>query len=548
MKARIAIFGLLAASLVTLLLAVPAAAGPRFLDLPAGYPSSDAIYSLSSRGVISGYDNGDFGAGDPVTRAQFAKMIVLTLGWSATEQDSCSFSDLSPEPSSLYPYHFVAVAAKNGVIAGYPDGTFRPTTQITRMQVITMVVRAAASRLSEPPAAWRGVLDYSNPWHGTNVRLAEADGLLANIPDLVTWDTGKSATRGEVAQLLANLLVKEGARPGLSVFTYGAQGDGVTDDAAAFQEVINRAAAIGGTVLVSPTPAGYRLDSTVQLESNVTIEGDGTTLTMSAQGSGTFIFSGTAVQDVTIEGLTLRAAADDAKVSGIFMAGVKDCRLTDLRLENLDYGLKLGTGSTSTGLAVTGIVARSCAQPLFAADVTDSSFTGMDLQADATTANHWHTVYLERDLHRLSFKDLTLSGGGGYCLQLYTVNGPSSDLAFEDVVLDATEGRFPLVIWDNYSDVSFKNLTMAMKPTAPGVCVQLRAPHDVSFDGFAASGGYALVGTYDDQPTPAGRITFSNGTYRGPALVSPARNENRIVALDIRSSVTLESAVVPTTP
>jgi hypothetical protein len=103
-----------------------------------------------------------------------------------------------------------------------------------------------------------------------------------------------------------------------------------------------------------------------------------------------------------------------------------------------------------------------------------------------------------------------------------------------------------LVIWGHYSNVSFKNLTIRMKPAAEGVCVRLEAPRDVLFDGFTASGGYALLGTYDNQAEYAKHISFSNGAYHGPALVS--QNETKIDDLDIQPSVRLDSGVVPTTP
>ena len=148
MRATAGLFGLMVALLATLVLAAPAIAGPRFPDVPAGYPYSDAVYDLASRAIISGYDDGRFGPNESVTREQFAKMIVLAMGSSVTEQDLCSFPDVFHDPSSLYPYHFVAAAANRGLTNGYDDGTFRPTNRITRMQVISIVVRASGSGLS----------------------------------------------------------------------------------------------------------------------------------------------------------------------------------------------------------------------------------------------------------------------------------------------------------------------------------------------------------------------------------------------------------------
>ena len=73
-----------------------------------------------------------------------------------------------------------------------------------------MVVRAAGDALAAPPAEWEGELSYDNPWHGANIKIAEYNGLLAGIPDLATWDTTANATRGEAAEILAQLFYRTG--------------------------------------------------------------------------------------------------------------------------------------------------------------------------------------------------------------------------------------------------------------------------------------------------------------------------------------------------
>ncbi len=112
----------------------------------------------------------------------------------------------------------MAVCALNNITKGTSDPTkFAPLNKITRQQVITMVVRAADNlapgTLEAVPADWNdGVLSYSDPTHGPNIKKAEYNGLLAGIraslatPGLTGWNTGANASRGEVAQILWNLL------------------------------------------------------------------------------------------------------------------------------------------------------------------------------------------------------------------------------------------------------------------------------------------------------------------------------------------------------
>ena len=188
-----------------------------FSDVSNTDTYAEAIGDLSSRGIINGFDDGTFRPGELVTRQQFAKMIVLTLGLPATESDICPFSDVDVSgPGGLFPDNYVAVAAAQGITTGYPGGTFRPGDNISRAQVMSMVVRAAplaGVSLSQPTSAYYADSRYSqrlfdDPNHGLNAQIAEVNGLLWGIgQDAVgVWDPWLSATRGEVAQVLANLL------------------------------------------------------------------------------------------------------------------------------------------------------------------------------------------------------------------------------------------------------------------------------------------------------------------------------------------------------
>jgi len=65
---------------------VSAAPAMAFPDVPDNHAYARAIDELSSRGIIGGYTDGNFGLDDPVKRAQFAKMIVAPWGSLPTPQ------------------------------------------------------------------------------------------------------------------------------------------------------------------------------------------------------------------------------------------------------------------------------------------------------------------------------------------------------------------------------------------------------------------------------------------------------------------------------
>jgi Tol biopolymer transport system component len=201
--------------------AVAASTAPRFPDVPTGHPYYTAIESIASQAIIEGFEDGYFRPLALAWRQQFAKMILLTMSvndpgeYTPTLSDMCTFADantITHVDGELYAYHHVAKAALTGLTIGYTDNTFRPFNSITRQQVITMIVRAGIREgaLATPPSGWTGVLSYSDPTHGQNIRIAEYNGLLAGITGpggtLSSWVTTAYANRGEVAQMLYHLL------------------------------------------------------------------------------------------------------------------------------------------------------------------------------------------------------------------------------------------------------------------------------------------------------------------------------------------------------
>jgi hypothetical protein len=195
--------------------AVSPANATRFPDVPKTHPNYAAIEGMATNKIISGYASGYFGPNDLVIRQQFAKMIVLTMGLTPTLSDLFSFTDsasILTVEGQLYAVHYVAKAALTGLIEGFSDGSFRPLSNITRQQLITIVVRAGSQVLQPPPAGYQGVLSYGDLTHGQNIRLAEynhlLDGIVSSNGTLTGWNTAGNATRAECAQILWNLYNK----------------------------------------------------------------------------------------------------------------------------------------------------------------------------------------------------------------------------------------------------------------------------------------------------------------------------------------------------
>lgn len=105
-----------------------------YTDVNAGDWFNNAISTLSNAGIVTGYNDGTFRPNQPITRGEMAKIIA---NFANLSKGGKTFSDLSGHWSKSY----VELAAGNGWIAGYPDGSFRPDQKITRAETVTMINR-----------------------------------------------------------------------------------------------------------------------------------------------------------------------------------------------------------------------------------------------------------------------------------------------------------------------------------------------------------------------------------------------------------------------
>lgn len=189
---------------------------PEFADVSVGAPYYEAVARLREAGIILGYwseDHWDFRPDVAVKRAQFAKMICGVLGVAVSEDLKCAFTDVGPDsPADLYPDDYVAAAARDGIVLGSGNNLFNPWSAISRAQVVTMIVRGATeyrpNALKAPPVGYlSSVPATGEPLHDTNLLIAEWSGVLADLEQLDrTWDPWAAASRGEVAQMLWNVV------------------------------------------------------------------------------------------------------------------------------------------------------------------------------------------------------------------------------------------------------------------------------------------------------------------------------------------------------
>lgn len=105
-----------------------------FSDVPDDAWYATAVKTLASLGMMDGYPDGTFRPDEPITRAEFAT-VGLAFAYDPLDA-SCSYYDVG---ANAWYYTYVAQATTYGWIGGYPDNTFRPGNNITRVEVCVIV-------------------------------------------------------------------------------------------------------------------------------------------------------------------------------------------------------------------------------------------------------------------------------------------------------------------------------------------------------------------------------------------------------------------------
>lgn len=147
---------------------------------------TEAALELGKYGIMQGDPDGNLRLADSISRAEFAKMIMVT-------KESASYTPVDTEFTDVSETHwasgYIAACVESEILNGMGDGTFAPDAPVTHEQAVKMVVCALG---------YGAVAEHLGGYPGGYFSVAKSRGCLAGIPmDAVP------ATRGEIAGLLA---------------------------------------------------------------------------------------------------------------------------------------------------------------------------------------------------------------------------------------------------------------------------------------------------------------------------------------------------------
>lgn len=186
-----------------------------FTDINQAPWAEKAIYALVDSGVINGYPDKTFKPNNPVTRAEFSKMITLASGRFSEKDKATYVSAFWDVAAKDWYYPYVSAALKFGFITGRSETIFDPNSNITRGDLCLIVYRYIKSINPEFKAKTNAdgtAITFSDAaavpsWDVEAVNALYSNGI-APLRDTVNnkFEPTLPATRAECAVIIYNAM------------------------------------------------------------------------------------------------------------------------------------------------------------------------------------------------------------------------------------------------------------------------------------------------------------------------------------------------------
>lgn len=160
--------------------------------------AGEAIKAAISRGIVNGYQDGNFRPNMPATRAEFIVMLARAFELPASNKP-LSFKDTASIP--VWAQSFIAQAVEQGIISGYTDETFRSTGKISRVEMTVMLVRALGLPVDSKSTLTFEDAEQVPAWAVPYISAAYHAGLVKGTGNN-KFNPQAQATRAEVVTLL----------------------------------------------------------------------------------------------------------------------------------------------------------------------------------------------------------------------------------------------------------------------------------------------------------------------------------------------------------
>lgn len=161
-----------------------------YTDVPEDSDVYSAVETLSTLGIINGYEDNTFKPDGNITRAEMCAVLCRARGLGVSRSYYDCFTDV---PRDHWAYWYVGLCKEYDIVDGMGNDIFAPDSNVTLSQAVKMILSAMGY----------GILAEANGgWPAGYVSTAAKYGIL----DGITEKTDSPATRATIAKLLDNAL------------------------------------------------------------------------------------------------------------------------------------------------------------------------------------------------------------------------------------------------------------------------------------------------------------------------------------------------------
>lgn len=184
-----------------------------FSDVGEGSPYFVSISYLEKFGIVNGYDDGTFKPYDDVNRAEALKMLTIASGLFKDSEIKANEAEearpFTDTPSSAWYTNYVAAAKNEGIINGFPDGSFKPEQTVTLAESLKILFESLGDIAFLEDNSEHLYNDTSeSDWFVDYTAYAASEGIV-NIYSTNTMSPNQDMSRGYLAEVIYRTLTSD---------------------------------------------------------------------------------------------------------------------------------------------------------------------------------------------------------------------------------------------------------------------------------------------------------------------------------------------------
>jgi hypothetical protein len=150
-----------------------------FRDIPATDPDITAYNYVQTQGIMIGSEDGNFHPGLGLTRCELVKVALLASRAQLSTDSSGTFPDIA---ITHWCNQYAKTARAQGIISGYPDGTFRPNQKVTQIEALKILINSGRNGIMLEPMLRQKYTDVrTSDWWAPYIQFAQ-DTLYSENP------------------------------------------------------------------------------------------------------------------------------------------------------------------------------------------------------------------------------------------------------------------------------------------------------------------------------------------------------------------------------